>query len=290
MTNPNYTLLAVTAHPDDESFGMGGTLALYAQRGVAVHLICATRGEAGEVEPDYLEGYRSIAERRVEELRCAAGILGLAGVHFLDYRDSGMSGSPDNLHPRALVAAPLEEVAAKIAHHIRRLRPQVVITFDPIGGYKHPDHIAIHNATVMAFHLASDKNFADELSVYTPLKLYYHIFPKNWLKLAVFGLSILGKDPHRMGKNRDIDLVDLVKAGDFPVNARINCRQVIKKKEAASDCHSSQLDGAALQNGFWRWIQNLFGSHEAYMRAYPPPLPGQVERDLFTGIDLSSSF
>src|SRR3989304_5201223 len=86
-------ILAALAHPDDESFGMGGTLALYAQRGVDVHLVCATRGEAGTVEAEHLEGYASIAERRVAELRCAALRLGLSGVHFLDYRDSGMPGS-----------------------------------------------------------------------------------------------------------------------------------------------------------------------------------------------------
>ena len=116
-------LLAVLAHPDDESFGMGGTLALYAQRGVQVHLACATRGEAGSMDADCLEGFASVAERRVYELSCAAGILGLSGVHYLGYRDSGMPGSPDNQHPQALAAAPLEEVAGRVAHYIRLLRP-----------------------------------------------------------------------------------------------------------------------------------------------------------------------
>src|SRR4030065_2481947 len=104
----NHTLLAVLAHPDDESFGMGGTLALYSQRGVETHLICATRGEAGEVDPQYLEGFSSISERRESELRCAAGMLGLSGVYFLDYRDSGMAGSPDNKKPNAPAAPPGE--------------------------------------------------------------------------------------------------------------------------------------------------------------------------------------
>ena len=131
--------MAVLAHPDDETFGMGGTLALYAQKGVSVHLICATRGEVGDVEPHFMEGYESIGELREHELRCAAEILGLSGVHFLDYRDSGMPGSPDNEHPQALAAAPLDEVAAKVTGYIRELQPQVVLTFDPIGGYRHPD-------------------------------------------------------------------------------------------------------------------------------------------------------
>src|SRR4030065_48469 len=98
MENKKFTLLSVLAHPDDESFGMGGTLALYAARGVAVHLVCATRGEVGEVGPEYLRDYASIGELREAELRCASGHLGLAGVSFMDYRDWGLQGTPAN-HP-----------------------------------------------------------------------------------------------------------------------------------------------------------------------------------------------
>ena len=148
VDDKNKTILSVLAHPDDESFGMGGTLALYATRGAAVHLVCATRGEVGEVGPEYLRDYASIGELREAELRCASGHLGLAGVYFMDYRDSGMPGSPDNQHPQALAAQPLEQVAACVAQYIRKIRPQVVLTFDPIGGYYHPDHVAIHKATV----------------------------------------------------------------------------------------------------------------------------------------------
>ena len=110
----NFTLLSVLAHPDDESFGMGGTLAHYARQGVAVHLVCATRGEVGDVDPQYLRGFNSVAERREHELRCAAEKLGLTSVHFLDYRDSGMPGSDDNHHPRALASAPIEDVAQRL--------------------------------------------------------------------------------------------------------------------------------------------------------------------------------
>jgi LmbE family N-acetylglucosaminyl deacetylase len=81
---------------------------------VDVHLICATRGEVGAAPPELLHGFASLAELRESELRCAASLLGLASVTFLDYRDSGMPGSPDNQHPQALAAAPLEEVAARV--------------------------------------------------------------------------------------------------------------------------------------------------------------------------------
>ena len=276
------TLLAVFAHPDDESFGMGGTLALYAQRGVAVHLVCGTRGEAGEMEPEYMQGFQTIAERREAELSCAAEKLGLAGVRFLGYRDSGMAGSPDNRHPEALAAAPTDEVASKVAHIIRELCPQVVVTFDPIGGYRHPDHIAIHNATVKAFTLAGDPTFEDGLPPYQPQKLYYQTISRRFLRLAVRFMPVFGRDPRHFGKNGDVDLTSLV-TEDFPVDALIDFATVRERKAEASLCHASQ-GGSAMIRGLMGWVMRIAGSKEAFMRAYPPPNRGARERDLFAGI------
>src|SRR3990170_63676 len=261
--NQSLTLLAVLAHPDDESFGMGGTLALYARRGVAVHLVCATRGEVGEVEPQHMNGYRSIGDLRVDELRCAAGKLGLSCVHFLDYRDSGMAGSPENQHPRALVAAPLDEVAARVTAIIRRLRPQVVITFDPIGGYRHPDHIAIHQATVQAFSMAGDPGRdINGLPPYSPKKLYYSTFSRRFLRGVVRLLPLLGQDLHHFGRNRDIDLASLVES-NFPIHATISIRQVLRLKEQASACHASQSGGFS---GPVRWVQRWLWRKDTVMR------------------------
>ena len=274
-------LLAVLAHPDDETLGVGGTLALYAQRGVEVHLVCATRGEAGDMKAELLEGFDSIADRRESELRCAAEILGLSGVHFLDYRDSGMSGSKDNDNPQALIMAPVYQVAEKVAHFIRLLRPQVVITTDPIGGYKHPDHIAVHQAAVEAFKLASDHNFQDGLPPYHPQKLYYQTLPKGILRKAVRILRLLGKDPHHFGRNGDIDLASIVEEGNFPIHAQIDYRSVAEKREAATACHVSQLDGGPPRRGLYSWVWRLFGGKDQYMRGYPPAEEGLRERDLF---------
>jgi LmbE family N-acetylglucosaminyl deacetylase len=284
-------LLAVLAHPDDESFGMGGTLALYAKRGAEVHLVCATRGEAGAMDPDCLEGFASVAERREHELRCAAEILGLAGVHFLDYRDSGMPGSEDNWHPKALAAAPPEEVTARVVHFIRKLRPQVVITFDPIGGYKHPDHIAIHQATVRAFEAAGDPtwqappDFPIDLPPHRPQKLYYHVFPKTMMRMVVRVMPLLGRDPTKFGRNGDIDLADLVRDGDFPIHARIDYSPVESQKDAAAACHASQLGGGPPRRGLIGWIWHQMAKHEHFMRAYPPTLGRVREHDLFAGLD-----
>ena len=274
-------LLAVLAHPDDESFGMGGTLAYYAKQGVQVHLVCATRGEAGSMDEDCLDGYESVAARREAELRCAANALGLTSIAFLGYRDSGMPGSADNFHPQALINAPQHTVAVQIAHWIRQLKPQVVITFDPIGGYKHPDHIAVHHATVEAFSLAGDTSFTDDLPPYQPQKLYFHIMPKGFLRLGVMLMRLMGRDPRQFGRNGDIDLLDIVKSGNFPVHAKINYRSVYEKKEAAARCHESQLDGAAMTNPIIRMYNRIFSSWDYYMRAVPQPLNGGTERDLF---------
>jgi N-acetyl-1-D-myo-inositol-2-amino-2-deoxy-alpha-D-glucopyranoside deacetylase len=275
------TILAVLAHPDDESFGMGGTLALYASRGVDVHLVCATRGEVGDVAPELLEGFASIADRRESELRCAAGILGLAGVHFLDYRDSGMPGSPDNTHPKALAFQPLEEVAANVVCFIRDLKPQVVLTFDPIGGYNHPDHIAIQRATTLAFERSSDPAFAPQSGpAWQPQALYFHTIPNGLLKIGVRLLPLFGRDPHKFGANGDIDLVPIA-ATNFPTNARIDIHSVLEKKEKAGACHASQ-GGGNMGGGPVRLMMRLFSGTENFMRAYPPVNKGdKVAKDLF---------
>lgn len=278
------TLLAVLAHPDDETFGMGGTLALYARRGVDVYLVCGTRGEVGEMDPKYLDGYKSIAERRESELRCAAENLGLKGVYFLNYRDSGMPGSPDNQHPQALVAQPQAAVAAAIVHYMRLLKPQVVITFDPIGGYRHPDHIAIHNATVEAFDHAGRPDFAGDLPPYQPQKLFFQTMPHGFLRVSVALMPLFGQDPRHVGVNKDIDLASIA-AVSFPTHARIDYRPVAQVRDEASTCHASQgggrMIGGPLLNQFRRW----FAANETFMQAYPEPQKGQpLVRDLFEGV------
>lgn len=286
MMSEKQILLVILAHPDDESFGTGGTLAYYSRRGVDVHLVCATRGEAGEMSNEFMQGFESVADRRVSELHCAAGVLGLSGVHFLDYRDSGMLGSKDNQYPEALINAPVEEVAEKIAHQIRVLKPQVIITFDPIGGYKHPDHIAIHHAAVRAFYLASNPDFQDGQPPCKPQKLYFHLFPKGFLRWTVRLMSFTGRDPRRFGKNGDIDLLSIVEEGDFPVHAKINYWGVDKERQAAAACHASQLGGMP-RNGIIIWIMRLFDHHDQYMRAEPPVVGKIRERDLFEGVKLA---
>jgi LmbE family N-acetylglucosaminyl deacetylase len=277
-------LLAVFAHPDDESFGPGGTLALYAKQGVEVQLICATRGEAGRIPQSLANVEESVAQLREAELRCAAHHLGLSGVHFLEYRDSGMPGSPDNRHPRALISAPMDEVAGRITHLMRQLKPQVVITFDPKGGYLHPDHIAIHHATVEAFHAAGNPSrYRDQWSPHQPQKLYFVAFPIKFLRFANRILQLIGKDPHHFGQNRDIDLVEITRE-EYPIHARINIRSVMAIKERAASCHASQLEGGFKGHGFMGWFLRPFMRYEFFTRAHPLAPADLHENDLFQDV------
>lgn len=278
------TLIFFGAHPDDETFGVGGTLAHYASAGVRVYYVCATRGEVGSVAPEHQQGYATLGDKRWAELKCAARILGLADVIYLGYRDSGMPGSDDNKHPEALVAAPLVQVTGRVIKLIREIKPEVVITFDPIGGYRHPDHIAIHDATVKAFHAAGDPEQYPEVGPsFQPQKLYFSVFSRGLLKVAVKLLPLFGQNPHRFGRNKDIDIASLAKM-EFPVDAivRLN-RRTVKIRDKAVACYLSQADGGPPRISLFGLVNKLFGRRDLYMRAYPPG-DGYRETDLFQGV------
>ncbi|WKZ49107.1 MAG: PIG-L family deacetylase [Anaerolineales bacterium] len=263
------TILAVLAHPDDETFGLGGTLALYAQRGYDTYYVCATRGEVGAADEEFMKGFKDTAEMRTDELMRAAKILGLKDVFFLGYRDSGMAGPEDNKHPDAQVAHSIDEVAGRVVKYIRELKPDVVITFDPIGGYKHPDHIHIQRATTLAFEKADDASFHPEAGApFKPRALYYHVFPRWLLKWATRLMPLFGKNPRKWGRNGDIDLTEL--AVEFPTHVRLDIRSVEKIKREASAQHASQGGGVTASRWSLFGVMNmLFGGHDSFMRAYP---------------------
>jgi LmbE family N-acetylglucosaminyl deacetylase len=284
MSETKRVILVVLAHPDDETFGMGGTLALYAKEGVEVDLVCATRGEVGDVPDGMLDGYASVGELREHELMEATQILGITHVDFLGYRDSGMPGSVDNAHPQALAAAPLDEVAGKVVQYIRKYKPQIVLTFDPIGGYHHPDHIAIQRATEKAFYEAGNASFfPGDYPVYSPAKLYFHTLPKGLLRFGLFLMKLMGRDPHKFGRNGDIDLAAIAEVS-FPVNAVVNYLPVAEVRERAAACHASQGGKQNTGGSIISQIRRIFSSKDTFMRAYPAPTK-HVEKDLFENVE-----
>jgi N-acetyl-1-D-myo-inositol-2-amino-2-deoxy-alpha-D-glucopyranoside deacetylase len=279
------TLVLVGAHPDDETFGMGAALAHYVQKGYKVYYVCATRGEAGEAGPEYLQGYQTIGELRTAELKCAEKTLGLTGVIFLGYRDSGMAGSEDNKNPQAFINAPLEQATGRVVKILRELKPEVVVTSDPAGGYGHPDHIMAHKVTLKAFHAAGDAvQYKDAGPVFQPQKLYYSIFPHGFMRFMVKLMPLFGQNPHKFGKNKDIDLASMV-AVEYPINAAVKLsKQDMAIRDKASACHASQGGGRPRRRGWFGFVRSISGQRDYFMRAYPPVTSKKKESDLFQRI------
>ena len=273
-------LLFSYAHPDDETFGSGGTIARYADQGAEVFLICATGGELGTVAPELMEGYSSVADLRAEELACAAEMLGLSEVIMLGYRDSGMAGSAENNHLDSLWAAKLEVVSRRVYDEIQRLQPQVVVTFDSFGGYGHPDHIKIHQATTHAFENAVHEG------PFRPQALYYSTFNRRPLRLATRLMRLFGFDPAHMGRNNDLNLDDIATV-ESTVHLRIHAGKYRQVAWHAAQCHESQLGGG---NSFIvRLVSRLlFGSRESFEQAYPPQFHRQKSsQDLLSNVQRS---
>lgn len=273
-------MVVVMAHPDDETFGMGGTIAHYSSLGVEIHLICATKGEAGEVDPRYLVNCQTIGELRQKELECAVKKLGIARIHWLEYRDSGMQGSADNLHPGALISQPVARVARKISKLIMSIHPDVVVTFDPIGGYRHPDHIAVHNATKLAFlNIRRDMHNTGSIPPGASMRLFFHTFPRGFFRFWVKMIRFFGGDPEHFGKNHDINLLEFINV-DFPIDVRVNTRRVLKTRNAAYRCHASQ-GGAEMRRGIFSAWEFLFGAFDVFTQMIPEKIDHKVYRDLF---------
>ena len=148
------TIVAVHAHPDDESIQTGGTLAKAAAAGHRVVLVFATRGELGEVEDGFLAEGERLADRRAQESYRSAEILGAARVEFLGYEDSGMMGTPENDRPECFWQADVEEAALRLAAILTEEQADVLTVYDADGGYGHPDHIQVHQVGVRAAELA----------------------------------------------------------------------------------------------------------------------------------------
>ena len=279
------TLLAVFAHPDDESFGPGGTLAKYAAEGADVHVAIATDGAAGSVAEGY-EGLREqLADVRQEELEAAADILGVA-VHMLGYRDSGYVDDPANEHPEAFINVDQDEAAGRIVRLIRELRPDVVLTHDETGGYFHPDHIKAHEITTSAFYAAGEPDRYPEIgpAPYQPRRLYYSVIPNRWLKFYTLIMRLRGQDPTRGGRNEDIDLTQLGRPED-ELHAKIDIFRYWERKQEAGAQHRSQGGGTSMSRLLPQWLEKRLFSTEYFIRAYPPPQEDVWDRDLFPSLN-----
>lgn len=275
-------LLAVLAHPDDESFGPGGTLAKYARAGVDVHIAIATDGAAGSVTEEFADKRDRLVEIRTAELEAAVAILG-GTLHMLCYRDSGYMGDPANEHPEAFIQVDKAESTGRIVELIRQIRPQVIITHDETGGYFHPDHIRCYEITTAAFHAAGDPAQYPEIGPgpYQPERLYYSVFPSKYLRFFMLMIRLRGQDPTKMGRNNDVDFTNLGRP-DADLHAHIDIRDVWDIKQQAGAEHKSQGGGGRGFAGRMPvWLQKRLFGKEYFMRAVPAAPAGKQETDLF---------
>lgn len=266
-------LMAVLAHPDDESLGFGGTLARYANEGVETSLVMATRGEAGRCG-EHLRGTPGhpgpdvLARLREAELRAAADILGIGDLAFLDYRDQEL----DRAEPG--------EAVARIVHHLRRVRPDVVLTFGQDGAYGHPDHIAIGQFTTAAVAVSGDPTFASgEVDVpHRVAKLYYIAWPASTWAAYQDALTRL------------VSMVDGIKRQavpwpDWSITTEIDTRATWETVWRAVSCHATQMGiFAKLKDLSPELHEGLWGTQSFY-RVLSTVNGGRMrETDLFEGV------
>lgn len=278
-------LLISYAHPDDESFGLGGLIGKYVASGVEVYYLCATNGDAGTVAPELLNGYKSVAELRLAELDAATEILGFKRVYKLGYKDSGMMGMAANNDPESLWYASQHkpaEVVRRVVEVIREVRPHVVITFNRYGGYGHPDHIAIQRATTEAVERAADPAYATGHEPWRVQKLYYSGIAKWMVRWRIWQSRLRGENPRKLGRNKDIDVVKILENVE-PVHTRVDIRDWFEIWDRASAVHVSQGGGGF--RSIPKRLRPVLTPYQTFTRVIPKPARNRIdEDDLFDGV------
>jgi N-acetyl-1-D-myo-inositol-2-amino-2-deoxy-alpha-D-glucopyranoside deacetylase len=281
-----YRILLVHAHPDDETINNGATMALYAALGAQVTLVTCTRGEEGEVltpELTHLASSQSdaLGEHREIELANAMKALGVTDFRFLaegegKYRDSGMMGTEPNNRPDVFWQADFEEASDYLVKVIEEVKPHILITYDEIGGYGHPDHIQAHRIAMRA----------SEKSKWQIQKIYWNTMPKSVLAESMAKMKELGSD--FFGAD-NVDDLPFAKEDSF-VTSLIDGNSYVDAKMAAMKAHHTQI---ALDGPFFALSNNLglqVWGHEYYTlvkgeKSAPFDANGR-ESDLLSGVTL----
>jgi len=224
------TIVALHAHPDDESSKGAATIARYHDVGTRAVLVTATGGEAGEIlnpEAETAAARSNLAAVRRSELREAAGIIGYDDVVMLGYRDSGMPGSDDNSHPDAFVNAPFDEILQRLVAIVRSERPYVILGYDDHEWYPHPDHLRIHDLSKAVFDAAADPaRFPDTGTPWAAERLYAPVFSLRRLRALDQAMASRGRESPFAGWIEQIgpDALDppltVVEVGSYVERAR----------------------------------------------------------------------
>lgn len=277
-----YRILLVHAHPDDETINNGATMALYAARGAKVTLVTCTRGEEGEVLVPGLSHLASdqrdaLGEHREVELENAMRALGVEDHRFLgNYRDSGMMGSEANNRSDVFWLADLDSAAELLVRILEEVKPHILITYDEIGGYGHPDHIKAHQVAMRA----------SELSQWQIQKIYWNTMPKSVIAAGIAAMKEIGSD---FFGTDNVDDIAFAKDDSF-VTTLIDGNEYVDAKIAAMKAHETQI---ALDGPFFALSNNLglqIWGDEYYTLVRgekSPPFDSKGrENDLTSGIEL----
>ncbi len=276
------SILTIHAHPDDESSKGPGTINLYSSQGVRTTLVCCTGGEEGDILNPAMERQEikeELASVRLAELNSAAAIIGYDEVVMLGYRDSGMPDSEANGHPEAFANADLDTAVGKLVAVIRRVRPQVVMTYPEIQNrYPHPDHLQVTAISIPAFERAGDPDWYPEAGEpFEPLKLYAPIWSRQRLLLThqAFldrGLESPYDEKWLSGRDRD-----------DRISAMIPVDNAVRRKALLA--HATQVDP---ESPFWFGlpdeVQDAIHPFEEYMMLRSKVPTEELEEDLFAGL------
>ena len=282
-----FRMLLVHAHPDDETINNGATMALYAALGADVTLVTCTRGEEGEVlvkELEHLAAHNtdSLGDHRVEELAVAMKALGISDHRFLGegrikYRDSGMMGTEPNNRPDVFWQANFDDATHDLVKVMEEVKPHVLITYDEIGGYGHPDHIQAHRVAMSAA----------EKSAWNIQKIYWNVMPKSVIQEGIDAMKKIGSDFFGAESAEDLPFAK----DDSFVHAMVDGNAYVEQKMDAMRAHATQIE---VDGPFFALSNNLglqVWGHEYYTLVKGDkhePLDAQgYESDLFAGIELS---
>ncbi|MDP6976003.1 MAG: mycothiol conjugate amidase Mca [Acidimicrobiales bacterium] len=284
---PQLRLLTVHAHPDDEASKGASTVAACAARDVHCVLVCCTGGEAGDIlnpAMDRPEVRENLPEVRAEELDRAASIIGYHEVVMLGYHDSGMADDEHNAHPEAFANADLDEAVGRLVAVIRRVRPHVIVTYpDERRGYKHPDHLQVHDISLPAFEAAGEPGrFPEAGEPWQPLKLYFTTWSRARIERlhAMFGELGLESPYGDWWFERP--------SHDHLITTKVPIREHWQARCDALRAHATQIDPAS---PFWFGLPDDVAGD-----AYPwddyvlaetlvgGPPEGELETDLFDRI------
>jgi len=280
------TLLAIHAHPDDESSKGAGTMAKYAADGVRVVLVCCTGGEEGDIlnpamdKPGIKE---NMLEIRKAELETACTILGVEQIYYLGYRDSGMPGTESNKHPNAFCNADPEEAVGKLVEIIRKEKPQVVLAYDESKGYDHPDHVKVYEWGTQAFHDAGDPaRFPDRGEPWSASKLYYFAtFTKKRMQILNDAATANGIETPYAGWLEHWDEFGFVEPR---ITAQVDVAEYVELRSKALLAHATQI----APDSFWFAVpddlQRDVYPWEDYTLVTSSVGSDEPEDDLFTGL------